>query len=301
MAGPQLQAIEYRVPGFENVHPRGYFHCLALPGTDSRKWYRSFVALCAEKRGTGYFPVCRLGDGEFEFCLGKWIPAARQLNEPYGGYLYRYLRSTLTHMRSRYFKAGDRLPGLYTKDEWKLSRELAAGALREISEIGVLCPNFEWDDVQFAQQYYIPMLHWLSENKINLTEKNYYSFFFLYAMMAGPDRSKILADSKVLVVTAFDESKMNRLKQNLLSDGCSSVQFVNISSERSMYDTLDLSGIELPVDVVLLGAGVGKFNVMPQLSVTNTICLDIGFVMEIYADPEIRNNEMMARVFTVCD
>jgi len=293
--------VEFRIPGFENVHPRGYFHCLALSGKDSREWYKDFIELCSDKIGGGFFPVCRLGDGEFEFCIGKWISPAKQVNESLHGYIYRKLRDRVTHMRSHYFKLGDRLAGHYTKDEWKQNRNKAAATLREISEIGVICPNFEYDDVQFAQQYYRPMLNWFSINNIRLTERNYFSFFFIYAMMSGPDRFRLLTNRNVLVVTNFDAAKKQNIQKSLLSDGCRTVQFVNISAERTLYDTIDLSEIIHPLDIVLLGAGVGKFNIIPQLRGTNTICLDIGFIMEIYANPDIKHDKLMTRVFTVCD
>ena len=39
------------------------------------------------------------------------------------------------------------------------------------------------------------------------------------------------------------------------------------------------------VDLVLVGAGVGKVNVLPQLEVLAVPCLDAGYLFEVWADP----------------
>ena len=63
-----------------------------------------------------------------------------------------------------------------------------------------------------------------------------------------------------------------------------SVDWVTISTDRSMFDKIHIEKYINLIDVVLIGAGVGKLNILRQLELLKVPCIDIGFYIEILAD-----------------
>ena len=53
---------------------------------------------------------------------------------------------------------------------------------------------------------------------------------------------------------------------------------------------MNLSSIQSPVDIELVGAGVGSVNILGQLAPLNTACLDVGFALSTMGNPELRWN-----------
>ena len=53
-----------------------------------------------------------------------------------------------------------------------------------------------------------------------------------------------------------------------------------------MYDTINLSLVKQPVDLILVGGGIGASNILRQLEPLNTVAIDVGYVIECLADPE---------------
>jgi len=297
-------SVDMVIPGFEKSYPQGIFRTLAPSQRDSAEWYREFVNRLETAVRRRYLPVCRLSDGEFVFTLGKSYPAIRGSNENLRRYLkrlcYSYV-SRLLNPASRQFGdgVGFHVPtGVYSVAEWREARSLYMDQLREISKHGILALHFSYRDNQFAQQYFVPMVKRLRQGGITLSDRNYYPFYFVYALLNGPDRSRILGRERILVVTHCDQDKARRIEGNLKAEGARDVQFLQISTNRSMYDVLDLRAVRMPVDVVLVGAGIGKPNILLQLQTTNTLCIDAGFGIECIAYPEYRRSRAGARTFT---
>jgi hypothetical protein len=99
------------------------------------------------------------------------------------------------------------------------------------------------------------------------------------------------------VVTSLDPVKEDRLRIALGDEGARSVQFLGVSRSKAMLDTIDLSHIQLPIDVALVGAGVGAANILQQLMPLRTLCIDAGYVLDCIAQPERKGT----RVFTLPD
>lgn len=300
--------VDFVIPGYEKSYPRGIFRSLALSPKNSIKWYGEFLSVLESSIGKRYLPVCRLSDGEFIFSLRRSLPAVRGPNEPAGAYVLRLLRDFLVRSLRpqirRQFRGGKdtTIPsGVFTPEEWKNARRLYGRMLYEISKLGILCLHFSYRKNQFAQQYFVPIVKWLRSNNVQLTDDNYYPFYFVYALLNGPDRGRILGRDRILVVTHCDEEKARLIEKNLKNEGAKDVQFLQISNNRSMYDKLELSRVRLPVDVVLVGAGIGKPAVLLQLKETNTLCLDAGFAMECIAYPEFRRSKEGTRTFCWAD
>lgn len=292
------------IPGFEKSYPKGIFKTLALSPIDSKEWYHSFIERLDSAIGHHYLPVCRLSDGEFIFSLGRNFLPVRGAAETMLSYWHRMIHFEIVRLlRSdlRKYRGGvdSSIPsGVFTNKEWEKGRNSYGFLLNEISRIGILGLHFSYRDNQFAQQYFVPMVKWLKSHNIQLTTDNYYPFYFTYALLNGPDRARILGREKILVVTHCNDDKATQIELNLKKEGAKSVQFLQISQNRSLYDKLDLNKVRLPVDVVLIGAGIGKPNILLQLKATNTLCIDAGFNIECIANPEFRRSKAGARTFT---
>lgn len=283
--------IDLIIPGFEKAYPSGVFKCASLLPIRSDVWYEEFKRTLESAIGTTYLPICRLSDGEFIFCIGKSILPARartQSIKDYGIVVMKFYLARLLkgEFRKRYRGSS----GLYTLEEWVEMRKIYAQMLGEIGTKGILALHLSYRDNQFHQQYFMSIMEWLRSNNIILTKRNYYPFYFVYALLSGPDRAAILGRERILLVTHCDSDKAARIEKSLKGEGAKDVQFLQISQDHSMRDKIDLSKVRLPIDVVLVGAGVGKPNILLQLEETNTLCIDAGFIIECMAYPELRRS-----------
>jgi hypothetical protein len=107
----------------------------------------------------------------------------------------------------------------------------------------------------------------------------------------------LFKDRSIAIVSSADQEKRTRIAATLLAEGSTHVQFIGISATHAMTETVDLSGLRTPVDVVLVAAGIGAANILVQLRPLNTVCIDGGICVECLAQPE-RKKE---RIFLLCD
>lgn len=295
------------IPGFELSYPEGIFRAIDICDRPTDLWYSQFKETLIGAIGHRYLPVIQMSDGEFIFCVGHY-PAIRGSEELLHKYILRqakyFLKDSLTKKRNKKFRGGkdSKIPsGIYSPKECVTLRPLYAKYLKEIGRKGLLCLHFTYRNNQFAQQYFLPIIHWLTANHIKLESTNYFQKYFVYAFLNGPDRSQIFGQKRILIVTNCNEDKRKRITTNLRKEGSENIQFLQISKNRSMYDILDLSKVNLPVDVVLIGAGIGKPNIIQQLEKTNTLCIDAGFCIECLAYPEYRRSREGTRTYCWAD
>lgn len=295
------------IPGFEKSYPAGLFRALDVSPRECGAWYEQFVSQLDSAIGQRYLPVIQMSDGEFTFCVGHRSPI-RGPEEKWSDYCHRLARDDaiklLKPVAHNQFRGGvdTAIPsGLYTPEEWRALRPRYGEMVRAVSQKGALCLHFSFRKNQFAQQYFVPMVRWMKTNGIELDESNFFQKYFVYALLNGPERARILGRQRILVVTHSDDEKRGRITAGLQAEGAREVQFLQISKNRSMYDVLDLGSVNLPVDVVLVGAGIGKPNVLLQLEQTRTLCIDAGFVIECIAYPELRRSREGTRTFCWAD
>jgi len=289
---------DFVVPGFAKAYPIGIFKCLSFSDRTTEQWFNTFVVKIKDSIGKTFLPIFRMSDGEYQFCVGYRYPR-RQIDEP----LWRFIIRTVWRLVNR-FKAKvftDRLVGggagyistNYTKSELKSLRITYAEQLKRISNQGIMALHFT-DRIkapckkQFQQQYITPMLKWLNENNIVINEKNYFPFYFVYALLRGDCRRQLYESRRILVITSYDQTKREAIERGLKSEGVADVQFIPLSVGRSMYDTIDLFNIKKPIDIVLVGGGVGASNILCQLESLNTVAIDAGYVIECLANPELK-------------
>jgi len=195
-------------------------------------------------------------------------------------------------LSDRQFSAGGKgyISAQYQASELKFLRNQYAEQLKQIAQQGILAIHFT-DRInspqkkQFQQQYFLPISRWFNKHNIQLNEKNYYPFYFVYALLTGPYRHKIYKNRHILVITSYDKNKHEATTKGLINEGVKSVQFINLSKGRSMYDKINLSSIKKPIDIVLVGAGIGASNILCQLESLNTVTIDAGYIIECLTNP----------------
>jgi len=288
--------IDFVIPGFKKSYPKGMFKCLSFRDQSSEKWFISFINEVENSIGKKFLPIYRMSDGEFQFCVGYRYPY-RAVDEPVWLYILRTLRRLVRELffkpMMKEYRAGGKnyISGNYMYRELKLLRACYKEQLIKISQKGYLALHFtnrikSRKKRVFQQQYISPIIHWFNECGIELHEENYCPFYFVYVMLTGPSRHRIYRNRRVLVVTSYNNDKRDAITKGLEREGVADIQFLPLSKGRSMYDTIDLSAVKRPVDLVLIGGGIGASNILCQLEPLNTVAIDAGYVIECLADYE---------------
>ncbi|MDD5596350.1 MAG: hypothetical protein PHV82_00310 [Victivallaceae bacterium] len=292
------ESIDFIIPGFEKVYPPGRSKTLALKKRDCRIWYNEFIDRILDACGRRFLPVCRMSDGEFLFLLGeqpfdKRLPFWLKLRLRLG----RFKHSILLRGGLGAFTQGHYHSGEYSAEEWRKARLELPEAIRKISEKGILAWHLNYEREPFAERYFPVLGEWLTKNNIIVNGDTYYPFYFVYAMLTGTRRRELLTGRRVLVVNgALDETR-RKITEGLKREGVAEVYWCSISLRRSLYDTVDMEPFIGKVDLALVGAGIGKANIMLQMEPLNVPCIDAGFIFEVWKDPQNKG----VRSFTVCD
>lgn len=288
--------IDLRIPGFtRNVAP-GEVRQLAFHETPSEKWYQEFLDRIYQSIGKGYLPIYRMADGEFIFCVG-WRPELPKEASGLTEKLFWKIRGKLKQSLKRFVSGkktvwGENYSGM-NQNELKAHY---IRCLKTVSEHGLLALHFTRSAGRFSEEYFEPMCKWFEINQIEITPEKYTSFYFVYALLCGPDSKVLIRNRRLLLVTSSDEPKKTKVREYLMSLGAKTVQFLRISPNRALLDKINLDEIKEPVDLALVAGGIGSVNILDQLKPLNTVCIDIGICMEIFADPSKRG-----RIFTVPD
>ena len=144
--------------------------------------------------------------------------------------------------------------------------------------------HFSWGKNPFTEGLWPSIKKIFDQNSILLTHKNYYPFYFIYAFLTSSDSNSLFDNKKILVINSAVGRKKENILASLYKRGSLSVDWISISTDRSMFDKIYIEKYINLIDVVLIGAGVGKLNIMKQLELLKVPCIDIGFYIEILAD-----------------
>jgi hypothetical protein len=97
--------------------------------------------------------------------------------------------------------------------------------VRAIGESGILAVNFV-SHLHFPSQYIAPMCEWMDRHRIELSPRNYYPFYFVYALLLGPEAAAFYAGRRVLVVTSDEDgTKAPAIARTLRQLGAAEVHF----------------------------------------------------------------------------
>lgn len=289
---PLLKQLKYcvphRLPHFERHYELGAPHVLSFKNVDCREWHREYVSRIKGAVGCGkHFPVFRISHGEFILAVGYQVLAGATL------------RSRLIHNYQGWKRRLGLIPAFlsgskdnscetFTRDEIARAREIYVTCLRNIANEGILAIalNRNAGYIEYIPKY----LAWLERKQILLHEDNYMPFYSIYALLLGPEGAHLFRAKKLLIITSFDAEKKASLECELYRRGAESVQCISISPTRAMFDTIDIDGINRPVDIALIGAGVGAASVIEQIRPLGVVAIDAGFALDALAYPSKRWN-----------
>jgi hypothetical protein len=184
----------------------------------------------------------------------------------------------------------------YSAAERKSLTARYVDALQTIAAQGRLALHFTITKSGFAEQYFSPVCNWLSSHAIRLSKSNYLPYYFVYALLTGPQRFQLFAGRSILVVTSADQPKRTRIDSHLRACGASGVHFYKIPPNGSLKFTLPSQDLP-PADVALVGAGIGAAHILVQLASLKTVCIDAGACIDCMAEPPVA----YTRVFMVPD
>ena len=292
--------LTYRVDmvleGFERTHPRGEVRQLAFAPRSAKEWYRAFRDRVLSAKG--YLPIYRMSDGEFIFVCGRLPQRIQDITRRPVAVAKSWLKHAIG------WKTKDFLSGTpensfesYTREEWARARRDYGTRVASISRKGVLAINLI-EQGGFAREYWRPFMDWLDAEGVVLTDENFTSFYFIYAMFLGPDAGAVVSGKRILVVTCpKDGTKAPAIDGTLRRLGARSTVFAPISENKSMTDRIAIPP-RGTIDLVLIGAGVGALNILEQVEELEVPSIDVGFVLDCYWDAATFRGK---RAFTLPD
>lgn len=263
----------------------GWSLAYAFDNIDGITWYNQFVdQLFEAKANKRYFPIYRMGDGEFSFLLQKNI---------YDIIPFRKLnwKQKILRVRRRLKKqpmghiSGLNRDGVeqYTQEEVRNLYTSFLLNLKFISENGILALGF--DTGNFYGKFVPYVYDSLKKNKITLNSKNYYHVYHVYALFSSSQGKELLNNQNVLVITSLNNEKISCFNKELNKMGVKRVDYYSISSSKAMMEVIDLSKIPIDIDLILIGAGVGSANIIRQLYEVDVPCIDVGAILGNFIEP----------------
>lgn len=275
---------ELKLRGFDYpVQPYGGLAFRSFSPSSSQSQFDGFVQRVCQSVGRSYLPIYRIADGEFAFLVGWHASLSRGRGSNASLSLLRQLLSFLRRRVDR--RASSTIWGeAYETYEQGHARQRMQQGIQHVANHGILALYFAERADGWSEQYFIPMCKWFDSNEITLDEWNYVPFYFVYALLNGPARRCLYRDKHLLVVTHLTDSRKQIIEESLLQEGVRTVQFLAVSPNRSMFDHVDVSTIEPPVDLALVAAGIGSVNVIQQLEPLSVPCIDCGISIECLVD-----------------
>ncbi len=278
--------IKLRIPGFLKQSEFIIPNVLSFQKIDSEEWFNKFAEDIFNKIGKEYCPIIRMSDGEYKFLLGDVYPYLA------GHSLRDYVSNVCIVLYSRLFKRKSfnaaTLPGVssgdYSFTEINKHREQIVRQIKYLSESGVLALHLTYAMKPFQEHFHKPFLGWLNNNKIDLNKKNYYPFYFVYALLRGPLKYKLFQNRVVLIFHSATGLKKQRIIESLIFEGVKKVIWHEISSNKSLFDLIEFKSDYFEAEIAFVGAGVGKINILAQLGPLKIPCIDAGYVFEVWAD-----------------
>lgn len=267
---------------------------LSVDILDSNKWFDDFCIRIEQAiENKKFLPVVRLCDGEYIFIIGKNIASKRlsffkRLKINSKEFLKQLINYKLVAGGENRYKSGT-----YTAKERKEFLQTYLDNIRDISKSGIMALHLSWGTVPFTEGLWPKLKKHFDQNNIFIDSENYVPFYFVYALLAGSKSKLIFENRNILVINGAEGDKKYSIINQLYKRGVKKVIWKTISTDRSLFDKLDLNIVDLNVDLVLVGAGIGKLNILKQLSVLNAPCIDIGFYFEILANEKLKFERTM--------
>ncbi len=234
-----------------------------------------------------HFPIIRLADGEFQFLLGKNEFNLRKpiflLLKNILGELYRKLVGVKFEAKSRTYTSG-----IYSFSDRENVKEQYAECLRHISNNGILALYTIIKPKFYTEQYLPKLFSFFDSEDIHVNKDNYIPFYFIYIILSNAKYSFLYKDKNIHLITSFDSKRRISIESTMKSLGVKSVSWTQISRDRSLFDKIDVNKIRNDIDIIFVGAGIGKVNIFNQLKNTQALIIDAGYIFETWENPDLK-------------
>lgn len=260
----------------------GRLEAYSFSSKDAHSWFNTFQTHLIGSLGKGFLPIYRMADGEYRFLMGR---------KP--NYHFRHLLKEFLYSILRVLKLVDDENWTtswgehYSKDQIDSLRMGLIENIRDISNSGYLSCYFYETGLDKYHEYNSSLLDFFASNDIKVGVDNYYPFHFVGLALTVGKCYDFYLRRKILFVSSLSDMEKDSIKKNVLELGASEVGFLNISSNSSMTDTVDLSTLDTKsYDLVLVAAGIGSAHIISQLSCLNTVTIDIGGLIRVFMNPD---------------
>lgn len=283
---------------FSNSVNKGDVLQYSFEEIEASVWFERFKNEIISSIGKKYFPVLRISDGEFLFCLGFKPQKFTEITS-YKSYLKSLFSAYMLGRRTIWFMSGSKGYGYekYNFIEWRKLRNIFEISVKGISQNGILAIGFVHQKNPYGEEYHDSMLNWFESKKIELNSNNYYPFYFVYALLNGSSLKQLVENRRILVVSSHEKQAQDRISGSLLSLNANDVCHYSISRTSAMKEKISIKKLPGSVDIILVAAGVGSAQIIPQLSFYETLVIDAGFCVDLLANPELAGR----RYFTLSD
>ena len=290
--------IDFFIPGFEKNYPIGRSKVFSLKNIKCDDWYKEFIDEINNAVEKKFFlPVCRMSDGEYHFALGEPKMDVR-LN------LIQKIRLKISNLKEKIFLKGGVGPftvghyhsGRYTASEWKDAKNKYPKLVKKLANKGIIAWHLNYEQKMFHERYYPKLSNWILKNKIPVNKKNYYPFYFVYALLTGNEKKELFRNRVILIINGAEGDKRKKIIDGISKNNPKKIYYQKISADRSLYDKVSVDKYLGKIDLVILGAGIGKPNIMVQLEKLSVPCIDAGFIFEVWA-----NTNKWNRSFCISD
>lgn len=257
----------------------GHLRAWSFRDIQGPAWFEAFRQQALASIGRRHLPIYRMADGEYRFLFGRRINWARKP-------LIRELMAV-----------GAEKTRLVNPDKWKTSwgevyppsqtrllREQLVGQIRQVSASGFLACYINDNGLNAFTEYNSVLLDYLGQRNIALTAANYIPFHFAPSLLIGTGWQDFVRGRRLLVATGLTDEKEAAIRATLMDYGASEVLTLPTSSNSALTDTIEPSDLSDNVDIALVAAGIGSANILCQLKPLNTLCIDIGGLMNCFAD-----------------
>jgi hypothetical protein len=277
--------IPFYIKGFYNNEIQG--KTLALEEIDCNDWFVQFKNIILSSKDS-FFPICRLSDGEYTFLCGNQPPIKSFFISQFLSSIKFFINNIIPPSKFKAGEIGIYNSGEYNKEEISKFNPKYLNQLRQISETGILALHLTYTKKPFQERFHYALKKIFDNNCIEINKKNYYPFYFVYAFFQTNEFRDFVNKKNILFISGSNNSKNEIIKNHFINLNASNVEFYNISTNKSLLDKVNLEKIQSKkIDICFVAAGIGKPNIIVQLKPLNCICIDVGYMFEVWANPNL--------------
>lgn len=235
--------------------------------------------------GTKHFPIYRLCDAEYMYCLGRRLPKYKMSLLQKMRFISKNILISLDIINQKTWHGEN-----YSVSQKRKLKNKYLADLRQIAGDGYLAPHLLYSKSRFCEEYNNLMVEYFQRHDIPFSKENYFPFYFVYIILSLSRYRSILYKNKdVLIITSFNQrKKKEEFQKQLAKEQVANVFFYQISPDKSMLEIIDTEKLPSRADLVLIGAGVGSANIINQIRHLNALCIDAGHALDCISKPSLR-------------